>query len=590
MATTSVQNYAPIHGSRTDEGYVKKPNEDTFDLFKIGSGQWEHAPGDAVYVGIVADGVTSKAGGEQASRIATETIKKTLQRHAPSHLATHSHQLIGEAIHIANREILEVARQNPEWGNMSTTLVLAAIAGDQLSIAHLGDSRAYLLREGTLYRLTLDHTWIQEALDLDRITAEEARAHPNRNVIRRYLGINPNIEVDWQVIAPNENTTKASAREYSTAITLLPDDLILLCSDGLTEKVSDEEILGILNRHKGAPDQAANLLVKRALAKKEQDNITVVLFSYAKRSTLAKWGKWLWIPLMLLLGVFLYTLYSGLGARLSAEDTAVDTVVETTVDNAVAALPAVTDIDAATIAPTAIPPTQTPMSTVVPLAATSDLTSMIGTDGEAGRQPVPVADIKVDDSQTVSDTTSTLNVTPTKVQTSKPTPTREIPSTPTATPPLPTATAVESTPARGNVAPTQSFSGAAATGKAVTLLEPQSSSGAGPINFRWQANFALADSEAFELIFWKKGEVPLVSGQGFGGTSNLPDKIVDCGPVVQCDFGRVYCWGVLLVEMPYERKAFLGPNQCQEFRFESSGGSGNNSSCTLRNSDGKCID
>lgn len=573
MATTPINKRAPLIGSRTDEGYANKPNEDTFDLFKIGSDPWASNPDDAVYVGIVADGVTSKAGGEQASRIATETIKKTLQRHSPSHLAAQSQQLIDEAIYLANREILEVARKNPEWGSMSTTLVLAAIAGDQLSIAHLGDSRAYLLRGGKLYRLTLDHTWIQEALDLNRITVEEARAHPNRNVIRRYLGINPNIEVDWQIVHPNGNA--AETRDYTTTVTLQPDDVILLCSDGLTEKVSDDEILTVLNRHKGAPEKAADLLVKRALAKKETDNITVVLLSYAKRAGLGGWGKWLWIPLLLLLGIFFYTLYTGLGDRLPAEDPAV------------AVLPAVTATVAATAVPTAIPPTLTPEPTVAPLAATTVVTSMIDAEGEGRLQPTVDA--------TASEEHSILSAaTPTK---DRPTPTRA-PDQPTATPTSTATTeAISAVESEAGSQPSvaqepdssssQSPSGAS-TDASVTLVRPPADTTlAGPATFEFITGYLLRSGEGFEVVVWARGNdamtssygvaAPLVQNRSDGRyqvTGDLREIIID-GNGNRLSLGA-YEWGILVIQIdPYKRLAHLDGKQLINYN---PGGGGD--SCT----------
>lgn len=563
MATTPINKRAPLIGSRTDEGYANKPNEDTFDLFKIGSDPWANDPDDAVYVGIVADGVTSKAGGEQASRIATETIKKTLQRHSPSHLAAQSQQLIDEAIYLANREILEVARKNPEWGSMSTTLVLAAIAGDQLSIAHLGDSRAYLLREGKLYRLTLDHTWIQEALDLNRITVEEARAHPNRNVIRRYLGINPNIEVDWQIVHPNGNAAAAERRDYTTTVTLQPDDVILLCSDGLTEKVSDDEILTVLNRHKGAPEKAADLLVKRALAKKETDNITVVLLSYAKRSGLGGWGKWLWVPLLLLLGIFFYTLYTGLGDRLSAEDPAV------------AVLPAVTATAASTVAPTSVPPTLTPMPTEVPLAATTVVTSMIDAEGEMRLQPTVDA--------TASEEQPALLATPTR---DRPTPTRA-PDQPTATPTATTAVVEGEVVAQPNTPPrieqSSDPSPRIPLGTTVMLIRPEDDTTIkGSATFEFSTGYQLQPGEGLEVAVWPEGADPMVAttyGVAAVIIQSSNDGIYQVGADLRnlgLSNGR-YQWGVLLVQANPYRKLV---NLSEQWALNYSPGSGNDSSGT----------
>jgi PPM family protein phosphatase len=190
---------------------------------------------------------------------------------------------------------------------MSTIIVLAAIAAGQLQVAHLGDSRVYLIRGHQIHRLTLDHTWIQNALDHHRISREDAKKHPNRNVIRRYLGINYDLDIDRDVVLPGTYNHNIIKRQFDQKLCLEPGDVILLCSDGLTNKVSDEEILKLIKTHKYQPQKAADKLINMALSKKEQDNITVVLLSLPGTGSRPYWSQKLgWVFTLLVLGLFIY--------------------------------------------------------------------------------------------------------------------------------------------------------------------------------------------------------------------------------------------------------------------------------------------
>ncbi len=150
----------------THNGARNKPNEDRFDAF-VGPGN----NGQPAQFLVVADGVTSTHGGERASDIAVRVLRRLLQSPPTSNRAPKPlRDRLADAIHAANQEILETARKDPDLKGMSTTLVVAAIDGDQLTLMHLGDSRAYLIRSGKPYQLTRDHTWIQDAMDEGRIT------------------------------------------------------------------------------------------------------------------------------------------------------------------------------------------------------------------------------------------------------------------------------------------------------------------------------------------------------------------------------------------------------------------------------------
>jgi serine/threonine protein phosphatase PrpC len=227
-----------------------------------------YGPDTSIYIAVVADGVTSTTGGAQASRIAVEAVKATL-REPPSRQETLS-EWLEFAVLRANDEILFEAKRNPQWEGMSTTIVVAALAGEKLYVMHLGDSRAYLMRDGALHLLTADHTWAQEALDAGSITAAEAAQHPGRNQLLRYLGSQKSISVDRGIIMPGTGQRE----EYLLA---QPGDVVLLCTDGLHHPLPAGELRQTLLDHAGYPQDAVDELIAQAVAKGERDDITAVV-------------------------------------------------------------------------------------------------------------------------------------------------------------------------------------------------------------------------------------------------------------------------------------------------------------------------
>lgn len=255
---------APNVGASSRTGARGETNDDAYDFFAV-----ERIDlAETVYVALVADGVTGTTGGAQASRLAVQTIKAILQE-APSKQETLS-EWLEFAIVRANEEILFAAKQNPQWQGMSTTIVLAAVAGEKLYAMHLGDSRAYLVRGQEIYQLVADHTWTQEAINAGSLTAEEALHHPGRNQLLRFLGGRKTIGVDRGIIAPGTNRRE----EY---LTTQPGDTILLCTDGVHSRVSDGEIRRVILEHAGYPQNAVEELIATAVAKGERDDITAVL-------------------------------------------------------------------------------------------------------------------------------------------------------------------------------------------------------------------------------------------------------------------------------------------------------------------------
>ncbi len=159
----------------------------------------------------------------------------------------------------ANRRIYDLAVADESRRGMGTTLTLAKVHGDEVSLAHVGDSRAYRMREGRLEQLTRDHSLVAELERSGQITAEAAEHHPQRSIITRALGPEPDVEVDTYTLAGRE------------------DDVFMICSDGLTSMISDEEVSSIL-RSAGSLEDAADALVRAANQSGGKDNITVILF------------------------------------------------------------------------------------------------------------------------------------------------------------------------------------------------------------------------------------------------------------------------------------------------------------------------
>jgi PPM family protein phosphatase len=207
---------------------------------------------------ILADGMGGHAGGEEASRIAIDVIKNYLGDNWEAPLE--SYDLIEKAVYQANEGILEDQIVNPARADMGTTLVMILFRNGETWRAHVGDSRLYRLREGVLDQITLDHTWISQAIRAGEITPEDAKNHPWRHVLSQCLGRRDLYEgIDIQEI---EET--------------LSGDRFLLCSDGLTEEVAPDLISKSLGETENL-EEAASILVQNAKDGGGSDNITVVL-------------------------------------------------------------------------------------------------------------------------------------------------------------------------------------------------------------------------------------------------------------------------------------------------------------------------
>jgi serine/threonine protein phosphatase PrpC len=244
----------------TDTGKVRSHNEDAYKAL----GGEKSPPGvDAVL--LVADGMGGHAAGEVASGMTVTGVTELLasQDQELAQLDGPEYGVfLGEVLQRVNSNVLEAA-QDPAKSRMGTTCTLAVIKKGKVFLAHIGDSRAYLFRDGALHQVTTDHSWVEEAVSKGILSKEEARVHPNRNVITRAIGIDPKAEIEKR------------------CITLKDGDLLLVCSDGLTSMVPDEEIGEILKSRGLA--HTCKALIDAANSHGGQDNTTVVVAAIGDR-------------------------------------------------------------------------------------------------------------------------------------------------------------------------------------------------------------------------------------------------------------------------------------------------------------------
>lgn len=237
-------------GARTDLGCVRENNEDKFEFFEPEEPELLAVKG-CFYA--VADGMGGHASGQIASELALKTIVKTYFAD-PNEEVTES---LRAAISSANAYIYDTAQAIPDRAGMGTTCTALVLRDDEMYVGHVGDSRLYLMRDGELRQVSEDHSWVTEQVKRGALTGEEAEMSPFRNVITRSLGAEPDVEVDIY----QEKIQKG--------------DVLVLCSDGLSGYVTDDEILDLAGTW--GPSMAAVKLVDRANELGGGDNITVVV-------------------------------------------------------------------------------------------------------------------------------------------------------------------------------------------------------------------------------------------------------------------------------------------------------------------------
>ena len=229
------------YAAKTDTGKKRRRNEDAFVL--------------APPLFAVADGM----GGAQAGEIASKLAAAALEDTDPGRLT--GPERVASLIQEANRRVHERSSVDPATSGMGTTMTVALVEDDGVVIGHVGDSRAYLVRGHEIEQITEDHSLVNELLKSGKLSAEEAETHPQRSVITRAVGTDPDVDVDSFTVHTQEG------------------DVFLICSDGLTDMVDDRAILDAVERHRDNLDRLTKQLVTAANRGGGEDNITVVAFS-----------------------------------------------------------------------------------------------------------------------------------------------------------------------------------------------------------------------------------------------------------------------------------------------------------------------
>ena len=529
--STTIQTVA-----RTDPGRSGKNNEDCYAIFEA------DAPGNAsvsrLMVAVVADGIGGNNAGEKASLMAVDMLRMVMTRDCQLPVR----ERLDRAVAAANSEVYNASFDRPEFAGMGTTVVAAVISGDTLYIAHAGDSRAYLFRDGTLHRLTVDHTWAQEAIEAGYLTPERARTHPNRNMIKRYLGIEERVAVDHSIVdimRPADSDNPYAPRPTVDALHVQPGDTLLLCSDGLTDELQDPEIAATLG--KMSLERTVRRLVDEANAKGGRDNITVALLRIGHQVPLVAGRpatldaasvravgrlprKWLFAAA----GILLLAFAGGLAWALIPKPSPSGVIVS----------PQPT---LAATAPGTIPPTFKPASTPVVTFVVPDTPAVVTQATDA----LPPTSTAIPDA-ILTETPKSAGPTATPI---KGTPTEILPVTP-----------VPST-----------------VGSVVARLISPPPGGLlfGTVVFEFEADRQPAPNQGLELVFWRPSEDPVRDGFGpveyvteARGQFTVDLEALDRDPNVADRFEPGdYLWGVRLIQLPSKQPLKL-VSEKRSFRFE----------------------
>jgi len=267
-------------------GLSGKNNEDRYAVSSFQLGKDDPRP--AIFA-VVADGI----GGHRAGEVAAELAVNYISTHVAESNARKPIKIMENAIHDASQAIASHSAGKAEEQGMGATCACVWIIENRLYIGYVGDSRVYLLRGKFIQQVTIDHTWVQEAYEKGIISAEQMRDHPNVHVIRRHLGGLRLPEVDFRLRIDNNETDEESLNNQG--FHLQPGDTMLICTDGLTDLVWDDEIQQII-RSKRDLKAAAEALVALANERGGHDNISVVLLAMPRvEETLPRKGLFDWL-------------------------------------------------------------------------------------------------------------------------------------------------------------------------------------------------------------------------------------------------------------------------------------------------------
>ena len=511
MPTEKPSTPSILIGEYSDEG--KRPNqEDRHHTWKFVT-----RDGLTAIMALVADGIGGQSTGELASNIAKETIPQFIEEAQPT--ASEMTQALVAAIEEANARIYEESLKDPNRAGMGTTCTVVAIIGKRMYLAHVGDSRAYLLRHGKLRQLTIDHTWAEEALQHGR-SLEEIRNHPNRGVLKRFLGIEPQVEVDTRYRASSARDDLADCREKP--LFLENTDTILLNTDGVSDVLPDPQIEMILNRYP-AP-KAAEELVKAALKAGASDNVTAVVLDMPEATKGGGAGvpKWAWIAAAA--GILLLLLIGG-GILFAQRPFA---TAESSATVAVIAPSVTTMPSVGKAGPNA---TVTPTALATPGVHTDGI---VETATPVTYETMPAPPEPVTNTVTSADAPTPTLILPTPTPTKRPRPVQ--PAQPTKAP-------------SGNQPLPPDF--------AITLIAPQDRAQGDEFTLQWAINKQLTEEKfAFEPVVWKSPNLPDLKYEGMSPVGHQPItqfsvvvkmSALDNLPPLYMKSGNTYYWSVCVV-------------------------------------------
>ncbi len=247
-------------------GMAGKNNEDRYAVSSYLVGEQEKP----VVFAVISDGI----GGHRAGEVAAELAVNYIVQMVSESNGRKPLEIIESAIHYASEAIASRSASKEEQQGMGATCACVWVEEDRLYAGYVGDSRIYLVRNGKIRRLSVDHTWVQEAIERGIITPDQAHDHPNVHVIRRHLGSVELPEVDFRLRLNEDDSHEQAVKNQGTR--LLPGDILLMCTDGLTDMVWDDEILRLILTRNSLKSTAEDL-VARANERGGHDNITVIL-------------------------------------------------------------------------------------------------------------------------------------------------------------------------------------------------------------------------------------------------------------------------------------------------------------------------
>ncbi len=245
----------------TDRGLVRTHNEDSGGIFYNTSGQ---------FLAVIADGMGGHQAGDVASQMATSLLEEKWEQSRKLHTPEATETWISNVMIEINASIFQHAQENEECHGMGTTIVVAIVIGDFMTIAHIGDSRCYFYTEEGLKQVTEDHSLVNALVQSGQISKDDAISHPRKNVVLRALGTEEEIDSDVKTLGLEE------------------DDKLLLCTDGLTDKVLDEELFELMQTTDGLYE-AGEKMIALANERGGEDNISLILFQYTAAEEEGEW-------------------------------------------------------------------------------------------------------------------------------------------------------------------------------------------------------------------------------------------------------------------------------------------------------------